>query len=479
MKGKIALSIAAVMAFSSFSAATMAASSNSLSEIFGDINADEILIKGVDNRSVDILSSPGGIDTIASGTAIKLQLRPTVEVESGSSIILTVENCKFDERLVNADPFIFRSKVTGTTYDEIAAEAGDNWFAQESVLEKYIGGEGSAELPYGFKYIDEKNIEVYLYPISSSKSNQNNSDVTIGTPYYSIPLPITTEGSKAGDALVYVDSNDSAISFGTYIFANVVSESGTPGDDESTTEATTEDISETTTDVVTEETTDIVSEETTNSAAEESTEVTTNSETTEVTTEGTTETTTRKPNQGSGGGGSSSRRTTTTTTTTEATTEFTTDEVSTEETTEVTTEEYKLPEVRVSIGSSNIVVDNKTYSMDAAPYIQSSSNSTLVPLRFVAVALSGGNVEDADTSDIVTWDGSTKQAIINKNGIKIVFKAGSNKVTVNGQEMAMDYGVTAEIYNDRMFVPFRVIGENLGYNVKWESNTKTAVFESK
>ena len=122
MKGKIALLMATVMAVTSFSAVTMAASSNSVVGRIWDMNADEILIEYVDDRSIDVLNTQEGMDSVASGTPVSMQLRPTSEVESGSSIILTVENGKFDERLVNADPFIFRTNETGTTYDEIMTD---------------------------------------------------------------------------------------------------------------------------------------------------------------------------------------------------------------------------------------------------------------------------------------------------------------------------------------------------------------------
>lgn len=117
--------------------------------------------------------------------------------------------------------------------------------------------------------------------------------------------------------------------------------------------------------------------------------------------------------------------------------------------------------------------------MDVAPYIQPESNSTLVPLRFVSIALSGGDVDSADTSNMILWNSDLKQATINKNNISIVFTAGSNKVIVNGNEVAMDYGVAAEIKDNRMFVPFRFIGEALGYAVDWEASSKTAIYKEK
>ncbi len=135
--------------------------------------------------------------------------------------------------------------------------------------------------------------------------------------------------------------------------------------------------------------------------------------------------------------------------------------------------------VSVTIGSNRIVINDKTYNIDVAPYIQTSSSSTLVPLRFVALAICGGNVDSADTSSIVTWDSSTKTATIRANNKVIEFVSGSNIMTVNGKTTVMDNGVEAEIKDSRMFIPFRALGKALDVDVDWDSETKTAIYQTK
>lgn len=436
MKNKMALLLALVTAVCSFQTVTMAASKNSIENTIGDISVNEILVSDIDDRSIDILNSYGGIDLIAGGTPVSLNIVPFIEVNMGDSIILEVGNAVFDERLAKADPFIFRTKESGTTYDEILSYGNsyENNYENnyEEILRTFVHDENSRELPYGFRYIDENHIEVYLYPIGNDHTNTDNNYVANGTPVYNIPLPITTAGSEEGPVTVYIISNDSSISGGEYNVAAI------------TYTAETTDTTETTTD------------------------------TTETTTAETTEATTVR--RSSGGGGVIIKSESTTTAITEATTESATAEAVTEAETETTTAGNF--EVKVSIGAKNIVVDNRTYSMDASPYIQSSSNSTLVPLRFVAVALTGGNVDSADTSSIILWDPLTKKATINYNDVNAVFTAESNIVSVNGSDRHMDYGVTAEIKDDRMYIPFRALGEILGYNVEWEVDTKTAVYKA-
>ncbi len=135
--------------------------------------------------------------------------------------------------------------------------------------------------------------------------------------------------------------------------------------------------------------------------------------------------------------------------------------------------------VKVTIGSESVIIGDKTYSMDVAPYIQTSSSSTLVPLRFVALAICGGDVSNADSSNIVNWNANTKTATINANGKVIQFTDGNSIMIVDGKTITMDNGVKAEISNSRMFIPFRALGKALGVDVAWDADTKTAVYTVK
>ena len=219
MKRKIALVLAAAMTVAMLPMNTMAASSNSLSKSSSTVKTDEILISGVSDKSIDLVASSGAL---AGGTPVYLQVRPTSEVEDGESIILRVENGKFDETLAESDPFIFKTETTKIGYDEIVKDGR----IPDDVLTNYVGNEGSRKLPYGFKWISEEELEVKLYPISDEYVNQNNSTVTKGTPYYNIALPITTEDSEEGAITVTIDDNDSAISSGSYTVATVTDDDG-------------------------------------------------------------------------------------------------------------------------------------------------------------------------------------------------------------------------------------------------------------
>jgi len=141
--------------------------------------------------------------------------------------------------------------------------------------------------------------------------------------------------------------------------------------------------------------------------------------------------------------------------------------------------------VEVTIGEKVIKIDGKEVEIDVAPYIQTSSNSTMVPVRFVALAIgvdqeAASDVTSADDSSKVLWDANSKTCTIiyaAGNGMKIIkFQAGSDQMVIDGTSVTMAYGVVAEIVDGRMFVPFRALGQALGVNVTWDDETRTATY---
>ena len=239
---------------------------------------------------------------------------------------------------------------------------------------------------------------------------------------------------------------------------------------ESTTEATTEESTSeaTTIDETSESTTDAAVE---SSTVDQTSESTTIDATSESTTSESTETTTRRRSSGGGGGGGSNRIYYTNNGTTEAASEATTSSSNDNKGSIIT------KDVKVTIGKKAVIVGATSYGVDVAPYIQTSSSSTLVPLRVVAIAILGEDPQNADSlSSIVKWDGTTKTATIIAGNDVINFTAGSDTMIVNGTAQLMDNGVKAEITDARMYVPFRALGKALGVQVDWDSTTKTATY---
>jgi len=106
-------------------------------------------------------------------------------------------------------------------------------------------------------------------------------------------------------------------------------------------------------------------------------------------------------------------------------------------------------------------IDSKVYTkngvqadFDVAPYIDSSTNRTMVPIRFIAEAFGASvNWQDDIKTDFIYLDGKSLSIALN-------------------QPLPNDMG-TAVLVKDRLFVPVRYVSEQLGAKVDWNEATKT------
>jgi hypothetical protein len=133
-------------------------------------------------------------------------------------------------------------------------------------------------------------------------------------------------------------------------------------------------------------------------------------------------------------------------------------------------------EVRASIGNPVILVNGNQYTMPVAPYVSPYSNSTMVPVRFISLAL--GLPESA-----VRWDPTNSTVTVDAGNRIVQFQTGSYHYSVNGTAIPMlspdGLPVSLEIREDRAFVPFRALGEAFGIRVTWEQDTTTAIFNER
>ncbi|MGI6486020.1 MAG: stalk domain-containing protein [Tepidanaerobacteraceae bacterium] len=107
-----------------------------------------------------------------------------------------------------------------------------------------------------------------------------------------------------------------------------------------------------------------------------------------------------------------------------------------------------------TVGKTQATVDGSPYTLDAAPYIDSKSNRTLVPIRFISEALKAQ----------VDWDPKSREVKIVDVGKEIVLTIGSSKVVVNGVQQDIDCE-PAILPPGRTFVPIRFVSETLEANV--------------
>ncbi len=107
--------------------------------------------------------------------------------------------------------------------------------------------------------------------------------------------------------------------------------------------------------------------------------------------------------------------------------------------------------VVMSIGSHEIIVNDKKATIDAAPMIQ--NDRTFVPFRALAEAFGAE----------VAYDEATQAVTAKLNGTEIVMTIGSATYTVNGTEKTMD--VAPFINGSRTMVPVRFAAEAFGIKV--------------
>lgn len=117
---------------------------------------------------------------------------------------------------------------------------------------------------------------------------------------------------------------------------------------------------------------------------------------------------------------------------------------------------------------SKLYVDNHIYvgvgekllGFDTEPVIE--SERILVPLRFVFESM-GADVE---------WENSSRRAVINDGETTINFSIDNTIASINGTNKVMD--VPARLVNSRTMVPLRFLSEELGFNVLWDQESRTA-----
>ena len=110
--------------------------------------------------------------------------------------------------------------------------------------------------------------------------------------------------------------------------------------------------------------------------------------------------------------------------------------------------------------SVRVLYNNKEITCDVSPYIENSR--TLIPVRMT---------EQLGYS--VSWNDSSRTVSLAKSGTSIKLTIDSSTAYVNGTSVKMD--VPAKITSDRTFVPIRFVAENFGYNVNWDSSSRTVL----
>lgn len=143
------------------------------------------------------------------------------------------------------------------------------------------------------------------------------------------------------------------------------------------------------------------------------------------------------------------------TTKTPETTEKTTPVPSAEPEKEKTLTVTKYENGKITIGTDgNLIAFN-----DAQPFID-ENDRTQIPIRAVAEAL----------DCTVSWDEASQTAAIIKGNEVITVTIGSKAIQANGKTITMD--TTAQIVDDRTYIPVRFVAEALGMTIDFENKYK-------
>ena len=101
---------------------------------------------------------------------------------------------------------------------------------------------------------------------------------------------------------------------------------------------------------------------------------------------------------------------------------------------------------------------------DEPPIIE--DGSTLVPMRFLFEQM-GAYVE---------WDSETQTATATLDNKALTFSIDNVNARINNKPAKMD--VPARLVNGKTMVPLRFLSENMGYDVDWDADSRTAIVNS-
>ena len=132
------------------------------------------------------------------------------------------------------------------------------------------------------------------------------------------------------------------------------------------------------------------------------------------------------------------------------------------------TEAVLAREAILTIGKSSYILDGKTETSDAIPYIK--NGRSFFPLRVIAKAL---GVTDKN----IKWDSASQTATLIKGSDTVEFTVGKKTYKHNGTTLTMD--VQAENVSGRIYLPARYVSDALGGEIEWNNTAKSLTIRSK
>jgi hypothetical protein len=119
----------------------------------------------------------------------------------------------------------------------------------------------------------------------------------------------------------------------------------------------------------------------------------------------------------------------------------------------------KRPNIVMQIGKTQATVDGVGAKLPAAPFM--NDGVTYLPLRFVAEVM-GGQID---------WINSEKRVRVLRGDTMLELWVGGKDMTLNGVRQPMS--AAPILKNGSVYVPVRIVSEQLGQKVDWAGATKT------
>lgn len=113
-----------------------------------------------------------------------------------------------------------------------------------------------------------------------------------------------------------------------------------------------------------------------------------------------------------------------------------------------------------------LVVDGKDITALSSPIIE--NDRTLVPIRFVSEELGAR----------VTWNNDERTVLVEKGQDAVLLRIGSNLVEYNNGTNYQVSDVAPKIYNDRTFVPLRLVSNALNIGIAWNDAERIVDIDS-
>jgi len=119
------------------------------------------------------------------------------------------------------------------------------------------------------------------------------------------------------------------------------------------------------------------------------------------------------------------------------------------------------PTIVMTVGKKQATIDGKKVTLPGAPFVQKGTNTNYLPLRFVGDTLGGQ----------VVWDNAKKKVTVLRGDRMLELWVGKDTMTVNGVRQPIP--AAPLLIKGSVYVPVRLVSEQLGQKVDWENKTQT------